>query len=217
MMDENIGGTGIDGQGPDTVPMELPKQEGLQGTIQPEGLKDLKEAAVKDNCAIITDGPVHIAIEALSDHVIILEDKFKTGYECTTCQGESYLNEQCSYCKGSGRENIGLENESLCRICCPPNMQASGGMQAGKQICPSCQGKGSLIIAPEISRRRATSGIVKSIGPEVKVIRIGDKALYGMFAGTAINFKQKGVIRIMHEHEVMSRLYGVSKIGEWIR
>lgn len=169
------------------------------------------------NVAIVSDGKTQIAIEALSDQVIIEEDKFKSGYECSKCGGDCYLDEDCSYCQGKGKEEVGTENERLCRMCCPRNLVESGGMRPGKQLCTQCKGTGGILIAPEISQRRPTSGLVKSCGPEVKVIKVGDRALYSMFAGTAINFKQKGVIRIMHEHEIMSRLHGVGKIGEWMR
>ena len=58
-----------------------------------------------DYCAIVKNGDIEIAIEALSDQVIIEEDKFKSGYECTKCSGDSYLNESCTFCKGTGRES----------------------------------------------------------------------------------------------------------------
>ena len=146
-----------------------------------------------------------------------MEDKFKSGYECSKCGGDCYIDAECSYCKGVGRENKGTENEQLCRMCCPRHLVESGGMRPGKQVCDLCFGKGGILIAPEISQRRPTSGLIKSIGPDVKLLKVGDRALYSMFAGTAINFKQKGTIRIMHEHEVMSRLHGIGKIGEWMR
>lgn len=169
------------------------------------------------NVAIVSDGKTQIAIEALSDQVIIEEDKFKSGYECSKCGGDCYLDEKCDFCKGTGRESVGAPEERLCRMCCPPHILQTMGQQPGKKLCDLCNGKGGLVIAPEMSQRRPTSGLVKSIGPEVKVIKVGDRALYSMFAGTAINFKQKGTIRIMHEHEIMSRLHGVGKIGEWMR
>jgi len=174
-----------------------------------------KEALV--NVAIVSDGRTEIAIEALDDQIIIEEDKFKSGYECTMCDGESYLDETCDFCKGAGKENVGTTEERMCRMCCPPSLLETLSTKPGKKLCPTCKGQGSLIIAPQMSMRRPTSGVVKSIGPAVKTIKVGDRALYSMFAGTAINFKQKGTIRIMHEHEVMSRLHGIGKIGEWIR
>ena len=172
---------------------------------------------VQENVAIVSDGKTQIAIEALADQVIIEEDKFKSGYECSKCEGESYLDENCDFCKGTGRENAGTSEERMCRMCCPTHLVQSMGQRPGKKICDLCSGKGGILIAPEMSMRRPTSGVVKSCGPEVKVIRVGDRALYSMFAGTAINFKQRGTIRIMHEHEIMSRLHGVGKIGEWMR
>ena len=107
----------------------------------------------------------------------------------------------------------------------------------GKKVCPQCGGKGALIVAPQDSQRKPTSGVIKSVGPEVSdkpylhstmgsvetvknnpyPLKVGDRVLYSQFAGTGIELKQKGFIRIMHAHEVMCKLYGTGRLGDFVK
>lgn len=42
-----------------------------------------------------------LALEALWKNILILEDPFRTGYECKTCDGKGHSEEICSSCSGS--------------------------------------------------------------------------------------------------------------------
>lgn len=175
--------------------------------------KDFK----KNVCIISTEHNNDLALECTDDNMCVLQDKFKTGYECSTCGGESYLNEDCEACKGAGKVSIGTEYERFCSLCCPDFLRESMGMQPGKKVCPTCKGKGALIIAPQVSEARPTSGVIKSVGPNVKHLKVEDRILFSVFAGTAVKLKQKNVIRIMHEHEAYCKMYGVGKLGDLIK
>ena len=185
------------------------------------------------NVCIIDLGKEEIGLECIGDQVIVLEDKFKSGYECSRCDGEGYLEEDCEFCKGVGKENPGTPQESLCRMCCPRNLWDSGRYSLGKKLCPLCEGKGALIVAPQTSELKPSSGVIKSVGPEVypdnRIIntltgqrwnypmKIGDRILYSRFAGTGIELKQKSFIRILHAHEAMCILHGTGKWGKFTR
>lgn len=192
------------------------------------------------NVAIVRVRDTELALECIGDQIIVLEDKFKTGYECSKCDGEGYTDEECDFCKGTGKENVGTERESLCRICCPRNLVDSGMYSPGKKVCELCKGMGATIVAPQSSERKPTSGIIKSVGPDVledtfpkhwllKIVwflrgkwwsypmKVGDRVLYSQFAGTGINLRQKDFIRIMHAHEVMCRIYGSGKLGDFVK
>lgn len=165
---------------------------------------------LKKNVTIVTDKGKSLALEATGDQIIVLQDKFRTGYECKTCDGEGYIEGKCGACNGEG-----IRGEALCNVCCPKNLLQSGGYRMGGLICPNCKGMGSTIIAPDIAQRKATSGTIVSIGPECEYFVPGQRVLYSIFAGTEIEFKQKAVVRIMHEHEVMCRLWGVGNFGDF--
>lgn len=143
-----------------------------------------------------------LKFEALGDRLIIQEDEFKTGYECTTCNGETKV--MCDGCGGFGTRGV-----KKCSDC-------SG---EGKVTCPNCKGKGGIIIAPEVSQRRPTSGTIVSAGPGKtemgKLIpmqlKVGQSVLYSNFAGYVIDLNRAGkniTLRILHESEILCRLEG---------
>lgn len=168
---------------------------------------------LKKNVTIITDKGKSLALEATGDQMIVLQDKFRTGFECKTCDGECYTNVICSYCHGIGTVGEG-DLINFCNVCSNPQLR-HGHWRKGFQPCVDCNGKGALLVAPDIAQRKATSGTIVSVGPECEYFQPGQRVLYSIFAGTEIEFKQKAVVRIMHEHEVMCRLWGVSTFNEF--
>lgn len=149
-----------------------------------------------------------LALKALGSRVIVLEDRFRTGNECKTCDGLGHLDEPCPQCEGdrivlSGPDNV----EMFCPTC------RIDGRPCGYKLCPECKGKGALIIIPQSAERRPTSGIVMSKGEKVTKLKKGDHVLYTNYVGTAINFKQRTVIRILHEDDVMAIMYSVKEFN----
>lgn len=148
-----------------------------------------------------------LGLEALGSNLIIKEDKFRTGYECKTCDGEGVQeNTTCPSCNGQKWHSV--DNDQIpCRLC----------RGTGKRLCESCNGKGGLLIVPEESMRRPTSGVIVSLGPDVKTLQKGDRILYSNFTGHAINFKQNVVFRIMHEHECFTKLHGIGDLQKRLK
>lgn len=105
--------------------------------------------------------------EADNDRLIILQDTYRSGYECQTCldenkhthEGREVSTIPCGECSGMGtRPKAG--NESLrvrCSVC----------DSRGWVVCPSCGGKGGAIVIPEKEKGRPTTGTIVSIGPLV--------------------------------------------------
>jgi len=208
-----------------------------EGTDEAKNLDKVPEfdelADWQDKVYSLKIGISSVGLSCIGDQILVLEDKFRTGYECSKCDGEGYLDEKCPSCSGTGKEAAGTDRETICRTCCPRNLVESGKYTPGKLVCSVCEGKGSLIVAPQISERKPSSGTIVSVGPEVypdcRIInkitgqrfvypmKMGDRVLYTQFAGTSIDIKQKGLIRIMHCHEVLCKLYGKAKIGDFTR
>lgn len=138
-----------------------------------------------------------LKFRALGDRVIILEDEFKTGYECTHCGGTGKV--ACGDCGGTGTYKRG-QVDIKCSQC-----------RDGAVTCPECNGKGGLIVAPEIAQRRPTTGKVVSAGLECEVLKPGQSVMYSNFAGYVVDLARAGrtvTLRILHETEVLCELDG---------
>lgn len=223
------------------------------------------------NCYVIINpsNEEKFALEAGGDRLIIEEDKMRLGFECKTCDGDGYIiDKPCPNCNGE-KSVQGIDERIACRFCCSGRDITGVPQGQGYLTCPDCKGKGALVVIPQVSERRPTSGTIRSKGPEVsrckdcggtgkryidgviakqnigsvsssttystvapivanclfceaigKVglkLEVGDRVIYPIFAGTAITFKQKGTARIMHENEVMGKIYGVGNIGDLIK
>lgn len=150
----------------------------------------------KSNPNILDIGPAKF--EALGDRVLILEDEFRSGYECTTCSGHGKI--KCPNCDGLGEVSHGGPN-MRCHVC-----------EGSKAIsCPECGGKGGILVVPEVSQRRPTTGSVVSVGPECKSLSPGQGVMYSNFAGYVVDLARAGepiTLRILHETEVLCKVSG---------
>lgn len=189
------------------------------------GTKERKQTDDYNKYSLITTLSGLFVLEALGDRLIIQEDKFKTGYECHTCDGDGFIKEDCGFCVGRGKppgyEDVNNDNSegTPCRLC-----SISRGMWGmiqgqGLKTCIDCNGKGATIVIPQQSERRPTSGVIHSMGPDVENKKLcpGTRVLYTIFAGTAIDFKGKGTCRIMHENEIMGVICGKANLGDIVK
>ena len=141
-------------------------------------------------------GPVDFA--AYGDRLLIVEDPFKSGYECKPCGGSG--RRFCDHCGGSGKYAI-ADKERKCSPC----------EGTGSATCPDCGGKGALLVVPETSQRRPSTGRVVSCGDKVKYFKEGDDVLYSNFAGHAMDLPLETgqvVLRILHESEILASVKG---------
>lgn len=145
---------------------------------------------------------------AFGDRVLIQEDQFKSGYECGACEGHGKV--KCSNCDGHGYnvshkpawgDTPATQVTKRCTQC-----------EGQKSVtCPECGGKGGLLIVPDQSQRRPSSGVVVSTGPGCKELAVGDKVLYSNYAGHAVDTSRSSlpvVLRVLHETEVLAGVDG---------
>lgn len=138
-------------------------------------------------------GPV--TFWATGDRVLIEEDKFRSGYECSKCSGEGKLS--CDGCGGIGHY-VRNDSERKCSAC-------DG---TGKITCPECEGKGGVLAIPEVAQRRPTTGRIVSVGPDVKNLSVDQDVLYSNLMGHVIDLQDGTVLRILKEPEILCRLEG---------
>lgn len=146
-----------------------------------------------------------VKFAAWGDRVLILEDEFRSGYECAACGGSGKA--PCGDCRGTGAHFRG-EVRIKCSHC-----------ENGAVTCPECAGKGGLIVAPEVSQRRPTTGEIASVGPGhyqngifiPTTVKVGQRVMYSNFAGYVVDLTRAGrkvSIRILHETEILTLLWG---------
>lgn len=138
-----------------------------------------------------------VSFYALGDRVIVREDEFRSGYECGTCGGHGRV--ACANCGGTGKSKVNAH--AKCSACHGET----------NEICPECNGKGGVLVVPEQSQRRPSSGMIVSVGEDCVTLKEGENVLYSNFAGYAIDLDRAGiktVLRILHEKEVLCRVEG---------
>jgi DnaJ-class molecular chaperone len=144
-----------------------------------------------------------IGFEALFDKVLVVEDEFRSGYECETCNSKGSVT--CLECKGSGKSFV--NDKIVCKVCHGLTTIA----------CLDCKGKGMFLDIPDVAKNRPTTGEIRSIGTEVSRLKRGERVIYPSFCGEVMDLngvdpktggEVKVVIRMLREKEVIGRVTG---------
>lgn len=151
------------------------------------------EVDEEKNLVLVVGGK--IALQATEDKIIILLDKFKSGFECSFCGGDG-RGRRCVDCI-NGVNSRGFK----CKIC-----DGEPDRWIGK-TCPQCKGKGSTIIIPDSAKALPTSGTIVSVGPECKKRKVGERVVFGVHTGFFLPFKGNVRLRLMREYEPLCLLY----------
>lgn len=147
----------------------------------------------EDNLVLVVGGK--IALKAIEDKIIILLDKFKSGYECSLCGGTGE-GQRCIDCV-NGVNSRGFR----CKVC-----EGSPDRFIGLS-CQQCHGRGSTIIIPDSAKALPTSGIIVSIGPDCKKRQVGQRVVFGAHVGFFLPFKGNVRLRMMRETEPLCELF----------
>src|SRR5580692_7140373 len=157
-----------------------------------------------------------MTMEAHADRLLIVQDPFVSGYECTTCGGKNIVNEvsyvTCDDCHGLGRR--GTEPTKTFHEFVEKKCSTCEG--TGRVVCEACQGKGGVIIVPDASERRPTTGTIASIGCDVTHFGRGMAVIYPSFAGHAYDLVAEDLqgnpveitIVILRESEILAKISG---------
>jgi co-chaperonin GroES (HSP10) len=139
-----------------------------------------------------------VAFEAFGDRILVIEDEFRSGYECKTCSGAGKL--KCPYCGGSGASKL------------VPHARCGKCEGTSWLTCSDCNGKGGTLVVPEIAQRRPTTGEIVSVGANVQHLKVGDSVMYGSFTGHVSELEaqngEKVVLRTLHEAEILAKVKG---------
>lgn len=153
-----------------------------------------------------------LGLEAIEDKILILIDKFKSGFECKDCnETGTYI--ACECVRETGTQGI-KKNGKTCAF-----KDACSRQMAGT-ACNTCHGTGSTLVMPENARAIPTSGVIVSIGPKCSVRKIGERVLFGAHTGYYLPFKGAAKIRCMREDEPLCKILAIdnnSSLGDFIQ
>jgi len=149
------------------------------------------------------------ALRAIGHRILVLEDEFKSGYECTECGGTGHSDVKCPHCKGSTFWK-GDPDRGPCPDC---EVGTSDGRKSlGYVICAKCQGKSGVIIIPDDAKRRPCTGKILSKGSLVTEFEVGTRVMYTNYTGTDFEVLGGIKLRVMLDHDVMCEYKRLKKI-----
>jgi co-chaperonin GroES (HSP10) len=178
-----------------------------------------------------------LSMEGFNDRIIVVEDEFRSGYECTVCLGKTKVScskcrgkgyEQCDNCRGTGQST--LVPGAKCTVCLGAGKLICAECHGAKvKDCPDCAGRGVVeggLVIPEASERRPTTGTVVSLGWKVnsrivrfwafftgkQVINRGESVIYTSFSGHVYELELPNeevvVIRVIQESDILAKVSG---------
>lgn len=143
---------------------------------------------------------------ALGDRIIVRRDSLESEYICRSCKGKGHNNEECKQCGGK-QQRDGVP----CKSCLVLGFEAEKAHPCGFSRCGDCTGVGwkNGIIIPEAAQGKPVTGVVVSIGPETKLLKLGDRVLHSKYSGHTLEMKSE-TYTYMREVEVISLLKDLS-------
>lgn len=149
-----------------------------------------------------------IALEAIGENILVLIDKFRSGFECKDCN-ETGVIESC-ICETLGHPGLNRFG-GVCKFCGGSPVSVKG------KECPKCKGAGQTIIIPESTKSMPTSGKIVSVGPRVPLRAngkaqervVGERIIFGVHTGYFVPFKGNVRLRMMRYSEPLCLVYSL--------
>lgn len=158
---------------------------------------------------------IGMALEGMSNKIVVLLDEFRSGYECVLCRGKGKVN-NTSRClcdpippdpegnKPGTRDRRG----NKCELCDGDYLSKRSDSII---TCPKCNGKGGLLEIPDTAKALPTTGVVVSIGPNVTKVKLNHRVICSPYSGTFLPMKGKATVKIYTEDEPLAYLYNMTK------
>ena len=168
--------------------------------------KELDLIAVETEWGIVSE---LTALRPIADRILVLEDEFKSRYDCTECHGKGHLGVKCPWCKGT-KYFKGDEEQGYCRDCTAGVQGGAVGRTLGFVLCTKCNGSGGTIVIPDDTKKRPTTGRVIAIGSLVTEFKVGNNILFTNYTGQ--DFEVDGIkLRVMRQHDVYCERKALNK------
>lgn len=159
--------------------------------------------------------------------VLIMEDPFKSRFDCTGCGGKGHTEEICPECngertikrvikktlvKGKWEEECSIE---ACAACAPANDPTNAVNRSyGYKLCPQCNGKQGTIIIPEEGQKNTTTGTVLAVSDrDILEVKPNDKVMFTNYTGSPFKFLDID-LRICIERDLLGKVKQLKKVTD---
>jgi co-chaperonin GroES (HSP10) len=194
---------------PDEVGLSIRRVNGVEIEARPERFAEISKRGPREQLVWYGYSPDGLSA-VLGDRVDILKDILESAYSCKTCHGKGHTLAICGLCRGAKHEIVD-PGEGI-RVACRGCIVLGFGMEqlhsSGFQKCESCSGSGwrGGVVIPEQAQQEAITGIVVSVGPDCRLLKIGDRVVHSKYAGHTLKMSEDNAIVTMRECEVLKIL-----------
>jgi co-chaperonin GroES (HSP10) len=197
---------------PNEVGLEIRRVNGVEIEARPERFMEISLRSPRESLVWYGYSPDGLSA-VLGDRVDVLKDVLESAYSCKSCKGKGHDPEvMCVLCKGAKYE-IAKDNTKVpCRGCKVLGFGMEQVHSSGFMKCALCQsnnvgtGWRAGIVIPEQAQQEAITGIVVSVGPECRLLKIGDRVVHSKYAGHTLKMSEDNSIVTMRESEVLKIL-----------
>jgi co-chaperonin GroES (HSP10) len=192
---------------PDFGAAELRRVNGVEVAITPWRASEVSRRGAREALIWYACTP-DMAGAVLGDRVDVLKDILESSYSCKSCRGRGHLESDCGNCRGTKYERAKDDSAVPCRACVVLGFGMELRHSSGKRVCDSCGGSGwkNGIVVPDAAQKEAVTGIVVSVGPDCKLLKLGDRVLHSRYAGHELKIGENNTIVTMRESEVLKIL-----------
>jgi co-chaperonin GroES (HSP10) len=191
---------------PDEYGLAIRKVNGVEIEAHPGRIQEIAKRSPREQ--LVWYGYSSEGLSAvLGDRVDILKDVLESAYSCKSCHGTGKSGLVCGLCDGLKYEGEG-KDKVACRGCIVLGFGMEQLHSSGYQKCESCSGSGwrGGVVIPEQAQQEAITGIVVSVGPECRLLKIGDRVVHSKYAGHTLKMSEDNAIVTMRESEVLKIL-----------
>lgn len=174
-----------------------------------EAIKEVEITANSSNVLELTD--LNIGLKAANGNIFVLIDHYRSGYECPTCHGIGKMREITSCVCDNPENEFGPGVRNRFGAACEACMGDYLSKRVDKEVtCPNALCKdGHILHIPDKAKILPTTGIIMSVGPDVKYAEINNRVVFGGQSGTFLPMRGNTLVKALREHEIMGYVVAI--------
>lgn len=191
---------------PDEVGLSIRMVNGVEIEARAGRIEEISRRSPREQLVWYGYSPDGLSA-VLGDRVDILKDVLESAYSCKACHGKGHVAAMCGNCRGTKYEEV-QGSAVPCRACVVLGFGMEIKHSSGHRRCDACASTGwrNGVVIPEQAQQEAITGIVVSVGPECRLLKIGDRVVHSKYAGHTLKMSEDNAIVTMRESEVLKIL-----------